>query len=88
MSKVVVSYGELMRTAKKFHEAATDSERLRRDLEKQVEILTRAWQDSASQPFHEAYMELNAKYSVIVTLMDMIGKEIEAIAKRYEEINL
>jgi WXG100 family type VII secretion target len=83
--KLKVSPGELSETAKVFKEASQSVNGTIRNLDDRMKHLQTSWQDIGSENFFRTYQEWQQYSQGFVGMLEMISKEMDAMARRYDE---
>lgn len=87
MPAIVVPIELLFETSREFSQGAKDTAALQNRLQKKIKVLEQSWQDASNQQFFRYYRELDQQLGVCNQIMEVMAREMSAIAERYEELN-
>jgi len=87
MPEIIVPIDMLFDVARDFSHGARDTAILQNKLEKKMRILENSWSDAANQQFFRYYRELDQQLIVCNQIMEVMAREMNAIAERYADLN-
>lgn len=82
-----LSYKEISETAKAFHKAGEEVESIFAMLDKRMQSLQKNWSEMQEQDFYSVYKEWHLQTQGLVQMLNTIGRDMEAIVKRYRNID-
>lgn len=87
MPEIIVPIDMLFDVARDFADGAGDLAILQDKLEKKMKFLENSWNDASNQQFFRYYRELDQQLNVCNQIMDVMAREMNAIAERYDDLN-
>jgi WXG100 family type VII secretion target len=84
LSERFVPIEDIRQAAKAFSKASKESRLLLKGLEETTKNLTDKWEGATSQFFYKHYQSFQPQMEGAAAHMDLIAKELDAIANRYE----
>ena len=87
MPGIIVPIEMMFETAREYSHGAKDISKLQGNLEKKMKVLEESWSDASNQQFFRYYRELDQQFGVCIQIMEVMAREMNAIAERYEDLN-
>lgn len=87
MSERLVPSDDLRRAALEFIKANQEALEILKRLESVLTSLEKKWTGSTQEMFLRHYESCRSQFENAATHMDLIAKELEAIADRFEEVD-
>ena len=80
-----VSPDELLETADEFHRASKETEVMVSRLNQAMKKLEETWSDAGQQVFYQYYKEWQQHMGGFSLILDLVAKDLKAIAERYSD---
>ena len=87
MPTVKIPISELSETASVFFTYSKEISQAIANIEKRMASLQSNWEDASRQPFFQSYKVWDKDAHGVAESLSLLAREMEAIAKRYEDIN-